>query len=140
LILSRPTDKISKSQGKDMSIKIRLAKTGKKNAPAFRVVATQTRTKRNGEFLAVLGEFNPAMGGKPVIDKSAVEVWIKKGGLLTEPVKQMLEGKYVYKKYNPKAKKEQKEAGGDSKSKEPEIEKEKSKEATEEPQVTESAK
>ena len=97
-----------------MSIKIRLAKTGKKNAPAFRVVATQTRTKRNGEFLAVLGEFNPAMGGKPVIDKSAVEAWIKKGALLTEPVKQMLEGKYVYKKYNPKAEKEQKDEGGET--------------------------
>lgn len=88
-----------------MSIKIRLAKTGKKNAPAFRVVATQTRTKRNGEFLAVLGEYNPTMGGKPVIDKTAVEAWVKKGALLTNPVKQMLEGNYVYKKYNPKAEK-----------------------------------
>jgi len=126
-----------------MSIKIRLAKTGKKNAPAFRVVATQTRTKRNGEFLAVLGEFNPAMGGKPVIDKSAVEAWIKKGALLTEPVKQMLEGKYVYKKYNPKAEREQKDEGGeagvDVKSEESEMEKNQSKESAEEHQVKESA-
>ena len=126
-----------------MSIKIRLAKTGKKNAPAFRVVATQTRTKRNGEFLAVLGEYNPTMGGKPVIDTSAVEAWVKKGALLTEPVKQMLEGKYVYKKYNPKAEKEVKDEGGetgvDTESKEAEIKKSSSKEPSDEPQVKESA-
>lgn len=139
MILSLYVDRISKSQGKDMSIKIRLAKTGKKNAPAFRVVATQTRTKRNGKFLAVLGDFNPTMGGKPVIDKFALEAWVKKGARLTEPVKQMLEGKYAYKKYKPKAEKEQKGADEDVKSQESEKEKDQSKESSSESQVKESA-
>lgn len=88
-----------------MSIKIRLARTGKKNSPAFRVVVSQTRAKRNGRFLAVLGCFNPAMGEKPAIDTKAVEEWVKKGALLTEPVKKMLNGKYSYKRYDPKGEK-----------------------------------
>lgn len=91
-----------------MSIKIRLAKTGKKNAPAFKVVVAQTRTKRNGEFLDILGDFNPTMGGKPVIDRVKLEEWVKKGALITESVKKMIGGTYKYVKYNPKSEKETK--------------------------------
>jgi len=89
-----------------MSIKIRLAKTGKKNAPAFRVVVTQTHTKRNGKFLDILGDFNPNINKKPVIDKVKLDAWVKKGASLTESVKKMVEGNYKYAKYNPKAEKE----------------------------------
>jgi small subunit ribosomal protein S16 len=88
-----------------MSIKIRLAKTGKKNAPAFKIVVAQTRTKRNGKYLDILGDYNPVMGGKPVIDKTKLDEWVKKGALITEPVKKMVEGTYKYEKYNPKAEK-----------------------------------
>lgn len=88
-----------------MSIKIRLAKTGKKNAPTYKVVVAQTRTKRNGKYLDILGDFNPTMGGKPVIDKVKLDEWVKKGALLTESVKKMVEGTYKYLKYDPKAEK-----------------------------------
>ena len=86
-----------------MSIKIRLARTGKKNATAFRVVVSQTRTKRNGKFLDILGNFNPAVAEKPAIDKDKVDEWVKKGALVTDPVKKMLDGSYKYVKYSPKA-------------------------------------
>lgn len=88
-----------------MSVKIRLAKTGKKNAPAYKIVVAQTRTKRNGKYLDILGDFNPTMGGKPVIDKVKLDEWVKKGALLTESVKKMVEGTYKYLKYDPKAEK-----------------------------------
>ncbi|MBU1970578.1 30S ribosomal protein S16 [Patescibacteria group bacterium] len=87
-----------------MSIKIRLTKTGKKNAPAFRVVVSQTRTKRNGKFLDILGDFNPTMSDQPNIDRAKVDEWVKKGARITEPVQKMLSGTYKYEKYNPKAK------------------------------------
>lgn len=92
-----------------MSIKIRLAKIGKRNAPAYKVVVSQTRAKRNGKFLDLLGEFNPIMGGKPIINKEKLDEWVKKGALVTDAVKQMLEGTYKYTKYNPKAEKASKE-------------------------------
>lgn len=93
-----------------MSLKIRLARTGKKNASAFRVVVSQTRTKRNGKFLDIVGSFNPVMGGKPTLDKNKIEEWVKKGAGITEPVKQMLDGKYKYVKYSPKSEKEEAKA------------------------------
>lgn len=89
-----------------MSVKIRLAKTGKKNAPAYKIVVAQTRTKRNGKYLDILGDFNPTMGGKPVINKVKLDAWVKKGALLTDSVKEIVEGTYKYLKYNPKAEKE----------------------------------
>ncbi len=98
-----------------MSLKIRLAKIGKKNAPAYKVVVAQTKSKRNGKFLDLLGDFNPTttgkstIGGKAVINKEKLDEWVKKGALITEPVKQMLAGTYKYVKYNPKAEKASKE-------------------------------
>ena len=89
-----------------MSIKIRLAKTGKKNAHAFRIVVSQTRTKRNGAFLDIVGNFNPAISTKLVADREAIAAWVKKGAILTNPVKKMLDGKYTFVKYSPKTSKE----------------------------------
>ena len=88
-----------------MSIKIRLAKTGKKNAPTYKVVVAETKSKRNGKFLDILGDFNPAGVGKPMIDKVKLDAWVQKGALLTDSVKKMVAGTYKYTKYNPKAEK-----------------------------------
>lgn len=88
-----------------MSIKIRLARTGKKSAPTFKVVASQTHTKRNGKFLDILGHFNPAVDGKPVINKAKVDEWVKKGALVTDSVRKMLDGSYKHIKYSPKIEK-----------------------------------
>jgi small subunit ribosomal protein S16 len=86
-----------------MSLKIRLAKTGKKNAPTYKVVVAQTRSKRNGKYLAILGDYNPGATVKPVIDKLKLAEWVAKGALLTDSVKHMVEGTYSYHKYSPKA-------------------------------------
>lgn len=88
-----------------MSIKIRLAKTGKKNAPTYKVVVSNTRDKRNGKALDVLGHFNP--GVKPhefVLDKAKLSEWKTKGATLTDAVENLIAGKYEYVKYEPKKK------------------------------------
>ena len=40
-------------------IKIRLARTGSRNLPSYRIVATEKRSKRDNKNLAVLGFFDP---------------------------------------------------------------------------------
>ncbi len=103
-----------------MSIKIRLAKIGKRNAPAYKIVVAETRSKRNGKFLDILGDFNPATAGKPptgvkvTIDKVKLDAWVQKGALITDSVKEMLAGTYKYTKYNPKAEKATEEQTSDS--------------------------
>jgi len=85
-----------------MSVKIRLAKAGKKNAPTFKVVVVPTRSKRNGEFLDILGSFNPAVKNGIQIDRDKIAAWSTKGAKLTESVKKLLDNTYNYVKYEPK--------------------------------------
>lgn len=70
------------------------------------MVVANTRDKRNGRFLEVLGFYNPSM--TPVqfdYDKEKYQSWISKGALVSNAVTVLLDGKYKYKKYNPKAEK-----------------------------------
>lgn len=92
-----------------MSVKIRLAKIGKKNAPIYRLVVSQTKTKRNGRFLDILGTYDPTKSVKNFeFDKQKYDEWVSKGALPTESAKELVEGTYKYVKYNPRAEKEEK--------------------------------
>lgn len=42
-----------------MSVRIRLSKTGKTHQISYRIVAQDSKTKRDGKFLEILGFFNP---------------------------------------------------------------------------------
>ena len=49
-----------------MAVKIRLARHGSKKRPAYRIVAADSRDKRDGRFLEILGTYNP-MTNPPAI-------------------------------------------------------------------------
>ncbi len=87
-----------------MSTKIRLTKIGKKNSPSYRIVATSTRSKRNGDSLEILGFYNPS-ANPPAFEynKETLDRWVKNGALLTTPVKKLIEGTYKFTKYSPKS-------------------------------------
>jgi small subunit ribosomal protein S16 len=94
-----------------MSVSIRLAKIGKKYQPTYKVVAVPTRSKRTGEYLEILGTFNPNVNPFAVnIDKEKLNDWAKKGAIVSKAVTDILEDKYSFKKYNPKAAKKAAEA------------------------------
>lgn len=87
-----------------MSVSIRLAKIGKKFAPTYKIVAATTRSKRTGKFLDILGFFNPNI--KPFdfkLDQEKFEKWSKNGALVSQAVKDIIDGKYEFTTYNPKA-------------------------------------
>jgi len=85
-----------------MSVTIRLTRTGRKNLPSYRVVATQTRTKRDGKFLDIIGFYNPStVPASFDYDKKKFQEWVSKGAIVSDAVKKMVEGKYEYKKYKP---------------------------------------
>lgn len=97
-----------------MSVTIRLARIGKKNAPAYKIVVANTRDKRNGRFLDVLGYFNPSEGEKNQrIDKEKYDAWKAKGALSTDAVEKLIAGTYKYKVYNPNGKAKKAEAEGE---------------------------
>jgi small subunit ribosomal protein S16 len=83
-----------------MSVTIRLSRTGRKHRPSFRVVAANTRDKRDGKPIEILGHYNPSETPvKLELDKEKIEAWRGKGALVSEAVEQLLAGTYEFKPY-----------------------------------------
>jgi len=88
-----------------MSITIRLAKFGKKFAPSYKIVVSETRNKRNGKYIDVLGHYAPlAPANNLNFDRAKYNTWVKNGAKVSDSVKNLVDGKYTYVKYEPKTK------------------------------------
>ena len=73
-------------------VKIRLQSQGKKKAPFYHIVVADSRASRDGKIIEQIGTYDPMT--KPstiVLDKEAVEKWIKNGAKPTETVKKLIE-------------------------------------------------
>ncbi|MBV8062484.1 MAG: 30S ribosomal protein S16 [Nevskia sp.] len=76
-------------------VKIRLARAGAKKRPFYHVVATESRSSRDGKFIERLGYYNPnAKGGeqKLVVDTARVEYWKGQGAQISERVAFLVKG------------------------------------------------
>lgn len=83
-----------------MSITIRLARTGRKNLPSYKLVVSTTRDKRNGRYVDIVGYYNPSL--KPAkfeYNQEKYNSWIGKGALVTDAVKKLIAGEYKYTPY-----------------------------------------
>src|SRR4030042_2265791 len=85
-----------------MSVTIRLARFGKKHAPAYRIVVSTTKDKRNGKFLDLIGHYNPSENPiKFEYNKEKLAEWKGKGALVSSAVEKLVEGTYVAAPYDP---------------------------------------
>ena len=92
-----------------MAVKIRLSRTGKRNAPSYRIVAVDSRSPRDGRALEILGHYNPSMTPPSFeVKKERLEYWQSVGAQTTEAVEKLLKGEYEYKKYEGSKKAEEK--------------------------------
>lgn len=76
-------------------MKIRLARAGAKKRPFYHVVATDSRSSRDGKFVERLGYYNPnARGGeqKLVVDTARVAYWQQNGAQVSERVAFLVKG------------------------------------------------
>jgi len=74
-----------------MAVKIRLRRTGCNNCVAYRVVATDSRSPRDGKFLEVLGWYDPKRTGENwKIDGERVAFWQARGAQVSETVASLL--------------------------------------------------
>lgn len=78
-----------------MAVKIRLSRIGKKHAPVYRIVAIDSRKKRDGESLDILGTYDPIAGKIVQFHNDKIEEWISKGAIMTDAIKRLQK---VYKK------------------------------------------
>jgi small subunit ribosomal protein S16 len=72
-------------------LSIRLRRTGSKKRPFFRVVVSEARSKKEGQFIEVLGFYNPRTKPAVVeINKERIQHWIKSGARPSDSVRTLL--------------------------------------------------
>lgn len=76
-----------------MAVKIRLSRIGKKHAPFYRLVAMDSRSRRDGEALEILGTYNPRTKEFDAMHADKVEAWVQKGAQFTDSAKKLM-GQY----------------------------------------------
>lgn len=72
-----------------MPVKIRLARIGRKKVPFHRIVAIDSRKKRDGQFLDDLGTYNALSGELVTFHEDRLQDWISKGAVMTDTVKRI---------------------------------------------------
>ena len=69
-----------------MAVKIRLTRLGKTHAPVYRIIAIDSRKKRDGEALENLGTYNPLTKKLVQYHSDRIEHWLSKGAILSDSV------------------------------------------------------
>lgn len=74
-----------------MAVKIRLQRFGAHKNPQYRIVASDSRSPRDGKFLEILGTYNPIANPAIVnVNKEATTKWLNNGAQPTQTVKNIL--------------------------------------------------
>ncbi|NLS44144.1 MAG: 30S ribosomal protein S16 [Firmicutes bacterium] len=74
-----------------MAPRIRLARTGAKGQPSYRIVVADSRSPRNGRFIEILGHYNPRTQPATIeVDSEKAQEWLNKGALPTESAESVL--------------------------------------------------
>ena len=77
-------------------VKIRMARGGRKNRPVYTIVATNSRSPRDGQFLEKLGQYDPkASESIKYVNVDGIKTWVAKGAQLTDTVRTLLKNNNI---------------------------------------------
>jgi small subunit ribosomal protein S16 len=83
-------------KGKNMALKIRLARGGAKKRPFYRIVVAEASSPRDGRFVERIGSYNPMLPSghddRLVLDGERAKYWMSKGAKPTLRVHKMMAG------------------------------------------------
>ncbi len=72
-------------------VKIRLRRMGSKKKPFYRIVVADSRSPRDGKFIAEVGTYNPMTNPAEVTLKTEeIKKWISNGAQPTDAVNRLL--------------------------------------------------
>jgi small subunit ribosomal protein S16 len=74
-----------------MATRIRLRRVGRKGQAYFRIVVADSRSPRDGRFVATIGNYDPK--AKPaviVVNAEQARAWLEKGATPTDTVRSLL--------------------------------------------------
>ncbi len=74
-----------------MSLKIRLSRVGAVHKPYYRVVVAETRSRRDGAAVEVLGTYQPTVKGSQInLKLDRVDYWMSKGALPSDTLNSLI--------------------------------------------------
>jgi small subunit ribosomal protein S16 len=86
--LQRDTHRRSRST---MSVKIKLSRLGKIRNPQYRIAVADSRTRRDGRAIEIIGRYHPKQEPSLIeIDSERAQYWLSVGAQPTEPVLKLL--------------------------------------------------
>jgi small subunit ribosomal protein S16 len=72
-------------------VKIRLTRRGKKKRPFYRIVVADSRKRRDGPFLEIIGIYDPMKEPSEIrIDTERARYWLDRGAQPTSITKKLL--------------------------------------------------
>ncbi len=72
-------------------VKLKLTRKGAKKRPFYRVIAADSRVRRDGPFLEILGTYNPLTDPSEIkINTERAKYWLGNGAQPTPAVKKLL--------------------------------------------------
>ena len=74
-----------------MSVKIRLARQGAKKSPFYRIVATESRSPRDGAHIEQIGIYDPTRNPPEFrYDEARMEHWLKHGAIQSDTIRELV--------------------------------------------------
>jgi len=84
-----------------LAVKLRLTRKGKKKQPFYRIVAADSRSRRDGKYIEKIGYYNPLTNpAEVVIDEEKVFYWLKNGAIPTHTVENLFSKKGIMLKWH----------------------------------------
>ncbi len=84
-----------------MAVRIRLAKFGRRHHPIYRIVVMDSKSPREGNYIDILGTYDPKR--KVIIDikPERAKEWVLKGAQIASRAKSIFEGAGILKELIP---------------------------------------
>jgi len=73
-------------------VKIRLSRLGAHKKPFYRIVVADSRARRDGPFIEILGTYNPMKDPSEIkLDGEKVKHWLQRGAQPTDKAKKLIQ-------------------------------------------------
>ena len=73
-------------------LKIRLTRLGAHKRPFYRVIVADSRARRNGPFIEILGTYDPMKEpSEIIINLEKAKLWLQQGAQPTDTVKKLMQ-------------------------------------------------
>ena len=82
-----------------MAVKLRLTRMGAKKHPTYRIVATDSRRSRDGQYLELVGTYSPVGAASVKINEEVALKWLNNGAIPTDTVKSLFSKAGIMKKF-----------------------------------------